>query len=352
MIPYKESSTAEDLAYTFLKTIVANHGTPDEIISDRDKLFTSKFWATLIALLGTKHKMSTAFHPQTDGQTERLNQTMEGYLRCYVNYQQTNWVGLLPMAQFAYNSATTETTKISPFYANYGYHPEAYKTPLQGRLAEDATVQVEQLKSLHQELATDIRFLSQRSASYYNKGRSMGPTLKKGDRVYLIRKNIKTARPSDKLDHKKLGPFKISEVKGPVNFKLELPKTMNIHPVFHISLLESAPKDAPRAPLTVIEPVNPETEYDIEGILDCKYIRGKLMYLIKWLDCPPSENSWEPKENLSGSPGALALAEMFHRQNPGLPRKPRTDDSGRSHQKGPRQHQDPSRRKNPARRNR
>ena len=90
MLPFSESCTAEELAYAFLKTIVANHGTPEEIISDRDKLFTSKFWTTLIALLGTKHKLSTSFHPQTDAQTERLNQTMEAYLRCYVNYQQDN----------------------------------------------------------------------------------------------------------------------------------------------------------------------------------------------------------------------------------------------------------------------
>jgi len=87
MVPYKEASTAENLASVFLRTIVANHGTPDEIISDRDKLFTSKFWTTLIAALGTKRKLSTAFHPQTNGQTERTNQTMEAYLRYYVNYK-------------------------------------------------------------------------------------------------------------------------------------------------------------------------------------------------------------------------------------------------------------------------
>jgi hypothetical protein len=126
-IPYMEASTAEDLAYTFLKIIFSNHGLPEEIISDRDKLFTSKFWKSLIAQLGANHKLSTAYHPQTDGQTERLNQTMEQYLRCFVNYQQNNWVKLLPMAQFAYNSAITETTKVSPFFANYGFEPDAYR---------------------------------------------------------------------------------------------------------------------------------------------------------------------------------------------------------------------------------
>jgi transposase InsO family protein len=318
MLPFKEKCTAEDLAYTYLRIVVANHGTPDEIISDRDKLFTSKFWTTLIALLGTKHKMSTAFHPQTDGQTERLNQTMEAYLRCYVNYKQTNWVELLPLAQFAYNSAVTETTKVSPFYANYGYDPEAYQTPLQtSALAQDAMIQVDNLKSLHEELATDIRFLSQRSASYYNAGRSMGPTLKKGDKVYLLRKNVKTKRPSDKLDHKKLGPFEIEEVRGPVNYRLKLPKTMEIHPVFHVSLLEPAPLGAPPAPITEVQPINPNAVYDVEEILDCQYIRGRIRYLIKWLDYPHSENTWEPRTVLD-CPEKL---EVFHRLNPDLPRR-------------------------------
>jgi hypothetical protein len=316
MIPFNETCTAEDIAYVFLREIVANHGTPDEIISDRDKLFTSKFWTTLIALLGTKHKLSTAFHPQTDGQTERLNQTMETYLRCYVNYQQNNWVELLPLAQFAYNSADTETTKVSPFYANYGYNPEAYKTPLeQSANAHTAKVKVDRLKSLHQELAEDIRFFAQRSASYYNAKRSMEPTLKKGGKVYLLRKNIKTKRPSDKLDHKKLGPFEIAEVKGPVNYRLKLPKNMRIPDVFHISLLEPAPKGAPPAPNTEIQPVNPIAEYEVEEILDCQYVRGKVKYLIKWLGYPQSENTWEPKANLS-CPEMLAA---FHRQNPSLP---------------------------------
>jgi transposase InsO family protein len=90
IIPYKESSTAEDLAYIFLRIVASVYRVPIEIISDRDKLFTSKFWQTLIALLGIKRKLSTVFHLQIDNQTERLNQTIEQYLRYYINYQQDN----------------------------------------------------------------------------------------------------------------------------------------------------------------------------------------------------------------------------------------------------------------------
>lgn len=324
MIPWLTTATADDLAYAIVRIIVSNHGVPDEIISDRDKLFTSKMWTTFMALLGIVRKMSTAFHPQTDGQTERINQIVGQYLRCYVNYRQNDWVRLLPTAQFAYNSADSETTRVSPFFANYGYNPQAYGSPLpQDAHAQQAIVEVENIKSLHEELALDIKFISQKSAAYYNKSRSMEPTLKEGDKVYLLRRNIKTKRPSDKLDHKKLGPFKIEKVIGPVNYRLKLPKTMNIHPVFHISLLEPAPPGAPAAPNTEIEPVNPNALYEVESILDCQYVRGKVKYLIKWLDYPHSENTWEPKTNLK-CPGIL---EAFHRQHPGLPSR---DEKGRA----------------------
>jgi hypothetical protein len=129
-LPYKEASTAEELAYIFMKTIVANHGVPDEFISDRDKLFKSKFWTILMASIGVKQKISTAFHPQTDGQSERINETLEQYLRCYVDYQQDDWVRLLPVVQFAFNSAVSETTKVLPFYTNYSFEPEVYKIPM------------------------------------------------------------------------------------------------------------------------------------------------------------------------------------------------------------------------------
>ena len=153
-------------------------------------------------------------------------------------------------------------------------------------------------------------------AHYYNKKRVKGPTLKKGDRVYLLRKNFKTQRPSDKLDFKKLGPFEIKEVKGTVNYELKLLKTMQMHLVFHISLLKLAPNSAPRTPNTDIVVKNMDMEYDVKEILDSKYVRHTLHYLVKWLDYLEVENSWEPTTNLN-YPKKL---EVFHWQNPTKPR--------------------------------
>ena len=119
MVSFKETYNAEQLGYLVLDRLIYYHGMSEVYLSDRDKLITSNYWQTLIPLLKTKLKLSTAFHPQTDGQTEQTNQSLEQYLRHYVNKTQNNWVWLLPIAQLALNSWTSETTKKSPFFANF-----------------------------------------------------------------------------------------------------------------------------------------------------------------------------------------------------------------------------------------
>ena len=222
-IPYKEASTAEELAYTFLRIIVSNHGMPQEIISDRDKLFTSNFWKPLMKQLGTKHKLSTAAHPQTDGQTERINQIVEQYLRHYVNQLQDNWVELLPLAQFAYNSATTSTTRQSPFFAVYGYEPQAYYESLPDTaIAESAEQKATRIRQIQKNIQDELSFVQERMAKYANQKRIEGPILKEGDKVYLLRQNIKTKYPSNKLNYKKIKLFKILRKLLNTNYKLLL----------------------------------------------------------------------------------------------------------------------------------
>ncbi len=111
------------LAEVMIDVIVHHHGVPESIVTDRGSLFTSKFWSLLCYFLGIKRKLSTAFHPQTDGQTERQNSMMEAYLRAFVNSEQNDWARLLPMAEFAYNNAKNASTGHTHFELNCGYHP-------------------------------------------------------------------------------------------------------------------------------------------------------------------------------------------------------------------------------------
>jgi len=120
-----EGKTAVDLAVIFARDIWKYHGLPADIVSDRDSRFTSETWKEFIRLSGIRPRLSTVFHPQTDGQIERLNQTIEAYLRAFVSKEQDDWVRLLLMAEFTYNNSTTTGNGMSLFNTNYGFQPAA-----------------------------------------------------------------------------------------------------------------------------------------------------------------------------------------------------------------------------------
>jgi hypothetical protein len=159
-------------------------------------------------------------------------------------------------------------TKISPAYATYRYNPEAYYLVVTSEVNNQAvSLQVLDLKVLHEKLAVNLVFFTRKTALYYNKYRNIEPMLKEGDKIYLIRRNIQTKQPNTKLDHKKLGLFKIKRITGLINYELALPKTINIHLVFYISLLELVLLGVLPVLVTEIELVNPNAKYKIEEIL-------------------------------------------------------------------------------------
>jgi len=220
---------------------------------------------------------------------------------------QNNWVQLLPVAQFAYNNAITATTKVTPFYASYGLHPQPYYEPIRHSLRSTSRSAVEfsdRIKELHRNLQLDLQFLAQRAANYYNKNHRQEPTLKEGDKVRLLTRNIRTKRPSKKLDFKKYGPFKITKVISPVTYELQLPKKFRNHNVFHISLLEPVskhqdPRTEPSQP-SPIELEEEETEeYELEAIVDDRDNERlhRHEYRVKWTGYP-GQDTWEPADNI------------------------------------------------------
>ena len=148
--PVKVTIDALGLAKVIIDLVVQHHGLPDSIISGREAIFTSKFWSSLCYFLGIKRRLSTAFYPQTDGQTERQNCTMKAYLCAFVNWEQNNWARLLPMAEFAYNNSKNASTGHMPFELNYGYHHRmSYKEELDPRFQSKSTDELsEELREL------------------------------------------------------------------------------------------------------------------------------------------------------------------------------------------------------------
>jgi len=174
----------EDLADHFLWQVIRPYGLPSDIISDRGSLFTSDFWKRVTKALGIYCNLSTAFQTQMDAQTETDNATLEQYLRAYCIYQQDDWERLLPIAESCYNNTQTGTTKITPFFTNYGYHPQFL--PYLGN-RNDETPEVseyfEALRKLHEDLRAEIKEVQMAQMEQANKAGHPDPVVNPDDKV-------------------------------------------------------------------------------------------------------------------------------------------------------------------------
>jgi hypothetical protein len=324
-IPTTTRITAEGTAQLYYQHVWKHHGLPSNIVSDRGSQFISHFTKYLLRRLDITGNRSTAYHPQSDGQTERVNQTLEQYLRIYCDYQQDDWGELLPLAEFVYNNTQNASTRSSPFYANYGFHPHcsvAIQAPKTSSMSNPTADEwVERLQRIQGELKGNLVQAREKYKAQHDRKTLPGPSFKVGDKVWLNRRNINTTRPSQKLDVKRMGPFSILQVVGDskLAYKLDLPGQWRIHPVFHVSLLD--PYKESKWPGRIQDEPGPievegELEYEVKEVLDSKVVRSKLKYLVDWVGYGPEERTWEPSAHLANAPEAVA---KFHQRYPGRP---------------------------------
>lgn len=316
-VPCKSNVTAVDVAHLFHHHIFKHHGLPDSIVSDRDPLFTSKFWTELMSILKVQLKMSTANHPQTDGQTEVMNRIVEDYLRVYCNFRQNDWDQHLATAEFSYSSSVFESTGLTPFHMDLGWNP---KTPLD-LLTDSQNIQVQSVEDLRvtlEEVFKDVQ-ASHTAAREQQRSRILSkfsvPAYKIGDMVLLstsvFRDHYTRGRPSSKLNVRRIGPFRILELIGKNAVRLELPNTMKIHPVVNVSHTVpyiAQPGDISHAKEDAPPPFIPdqgEPEYDIEGILHHRKSKRGHQFLVHWKGYPTHDASWVPTENFTYEDGSV-----------------------------------------------
>ena len=321
--------TAPEVAKLFLRHVWVHYGLPETIVSDRGTQFVSAFWQELCTQLSIKALLSTASHPQTDGQTENANAVMEQVLRAYTNYLQTDWVRWLATAQFAANNTVSESTKVTPFVANYGQNPRmgfeqptgTQRPPALRLQAQEANRFVEQMKDITEFVRVELGWSQALQQEYANKSRQPAPAYQVGDKVWLDARNIRTTRASKKLDWKNLGPYRVSQIVSSHAYKLDLPKSMSkLHPVFHVWLLRpaalnseylSGQQNPPPQPVEI----DGEEEYWVECIEDLRYNRRRRRYeyLVKWTGY--DDRSWEPADALKD----IEPLDRFHKEHPDKP---------------------------------
>lgn len=273
----------------------------------------------VLAHLEIKSAPSTAFHPQTDGQVERINALLEDYLRHFCTEEQDDWSQWLPIAEFSYNNTPSSSTKLSPFFSQQGFHPRFnYLVASSGIPAADAFV--EHLQNIHTSLVESLAAAKASQAKFYDKDRRKQAVYHPGDLVWLSRRHIKTKRPSSKLDVQRLGPFPVIRMVGSNAAELAVPKAYSrLHPVFNVTLLMPF-VPAPHQPHTVSTVPRPFEEAFtrwVSGrfILDYRCLTpGLHEYLLRDEELSGLNDEWRLLSLIS--PNLDPFLQDFHRLSP------------------------------------
>jgi len=222
-VPTHMTVIAEGAVKLFLHHVWKLYSLPKHVVSDRRPQFVASFTKKLYRLLGIRLSSSTAWHPQTDRQTEHVNQELNQFLCLFVNKQQNDWYDLLPITEFQHNNHVYSATQQPPFLLDtrqiphMGFEPSQVPSGL-----ETVNEFTERMKSTTEEAKSAIRKAQENMIQYYNRRRTLAPVYKPGDQVYLDASDIKTTRPSPKLSHRRLGPFEIESQVGPSVYRLKL----------------------------------------------------------------------------------------------------------------------------------
>jgi hypothetical protein len=309
--------TAEAVADRFIRSYVRHHGFPRAIVSDRGTQFISRFWNRLCTKLGIQRRLSTAYQPETDGATERANQELEIYLRMYGTYAQDNWEELLPMAELSSNSKDSSATGISPFFLQHGYDVPIIDTeePREDRTDSPITRAdniLQKLRAAQDWCATAMAVAQERYSRYADQTRQPATALRVGDLVWLNLKNIRTDRPSKKLDWKN-AKYRVTEIISPHAVRLNTPP--GIHNVFHIGLLRLASSDplpnqnaGPYEAPGVLQDDGSE-EYEVEEVVRARTKRNERQVLVKWKGY--RKPTWEPLDALQDTVALQVYEDQY-----------------------------------------
>ncbi|KAL0168962.1 hypothetical protein M9458_037184, partial [Cirrhinus mrigala] len=321
-IPLPKLPSALETAEVLCNWVFRLYGLLEDIVSDRGPRFTSRLWATFFRLLGVNVSLTSGYHPQANGQIERLNQELTRFLRTYCQNRQEDWNRYLFWAEYAQNSLRKPSTSLTPFQCVLGFQPPLF--PWSGEPSELPAVNSwfqnseETWNQAHIHLQGAVR----RTQAQADRKRRPNPPYEPGQWVWLSTRDLRLRLPCKKLSPRYVGPFKIIKQITPVSFRLELPDDYRISPTFHVSLLKPAgdpegvedlDEAASQGPPPVVN--GSEEVYRVNTILDSRRRRGQLQYLVDWEGFGPEERSWVA----SGDILDPSLTTDFHTNHPDRP---------------------------------
>jgi len=304
-IPVWDDINGEEMSELLLSRVVAKYGVPTSIVSDRGYEFTGSVWRATLQRLGTESSLTTSHNPRANGGAERVNQTIEAYLRLFGSYAQDDWAEHLPLAEYSYNSARHSATGQSPFRALMGYEPQwSASTPA---VESDRSMSFNEMR---QEVTRALEHSQEQAQRSFDRKHPPAPVYAVGDRVWLDARNVKAQGQTKKLDQRYMGPFAVSEVISSHAYRLALPASMRIHSVFHVRLLEPVTQNRwsnraqPPPPPTIVEG---EEEYEVEAIVGERTHHGHKQFRVQWRGYSGEDAlSWEWADDLEHCEEATA----------------------------------------------
>jgi hypothetical protein len=283
LVPCKSNLTAEGAADLHYRDVFRLHGIPKKVLSNCGPQFVARFMRALYKRLGIETGLTTAYYPEGNGKVEHKNQEVEQYLCLFCDKRQEDWAEHLPAAEFALNSRIHSGTSKAPFELIYGYCP-GFTVPVGKRSNMPGfDQQLDHLTKVCADAKATLRLSKEKMKEQYERDKKTAHTFNVGDLVWLQAKGIKIHQKSPKLGPRQLGPFKVVERIGDLDFKLELPHYLKLHPVFHVNRLapyqdNGLDKPPPPDPVTV----EGEEEYEVDKITDSRIFRCQLQYRVKW----------------------------------------------------------------------